>query len=224
MVRDRGVAILDTKGAARTVGDGDRDRWGVGSIAGAIARPRGQRVRSVGGRRRVPGDRVRRAVALGAERPAVDEEFEPCDRQIVRPVRRDGDGSNTVAPPLGEVTVTAGGVVSVLETVTVTPAEVVVFPAASRACAVTVCDPLAAVEVFQAISYGAVVSSAPTCAPSTKSFTPITPMLSDALAVTVIVAETVAPPAGDVTLTVGAVVSAGGPPPCDVTSSASTIT
>jgi len=43
------------------------------------------------------------------------------------------------------------------------------------------------------------------------NWTPATPTLSEALALTVTVAETVAPEAGEVMLTVGGVVSAGGP-------------
>ena len=46
------------------------------------------------------------------------------------------------------VTVTVGAVVS-LKTVTVTDEAVVVLPAASRATATSVCDPLLAVFVFQ---------------------------------------------------------------------------
>src|SRR5207249_8268278 len=51
----------------------------------------------------------------------------------------------TVAPETGEVMLTVGGVVS-LNTVTVTAAEVVRLPAASRATAVSVCEPLLAVR------------------------------------------------------------------------------
>jgi len=56
----------------------------------------------------------------------------------------------TVEPLAGLVTETVGGVVSgvVLLTVTVTAAEVFWFPAASRATAVSVCDPFEAVVVF----------------------------------------------------------------------------
>src|SRR2546426_2492693 len=92
-------------------------------------------------------------------------------------------------------------------TVTVTAAAVVVLPAASRATAVSVCDALLAVVVSHAIAYGAVVSSTPTLAPSRRNWTPTTPTLSDALALIVVVPETVAPPAGAVRLTVGGVVS-----------------
>src|SRR5882762_1180694 len=112
----------------------------------------------------------------------------------------------TVAPFAGAVMLTVGGVVS-LNTVTVTAAAVAVLPAASRATAVSVCEPLFAVVVFQETAYGAVVSSTPRLAPSSRNWTPATPTLSDALAVTVMVPLTVAPVAGAVMLTVGAVVS-----------------
>src|SRR5439155_952675 len=98
-----------------------------------------------------------------------------------------------------------------LETVTVTPAEVVRLPAASRAIAVSVCEPLLAVAVFQETPKGAAVSSAPSAAPSSKNCTPATPTLSEAVAVTVSVPETGAPLAWELVLTVGAVVSGGGP-------------
>jgi hypothetical protein len=55
---------------------------------------------------------------------------------------------DTVDPPLGDVMLTVGGVVSAFDTVTVTPDDVVLFPAASRATAVRVCDPLLVVVVF----------------------------------------------------------------------------
>ena len=95
----------------------------------------------------------------------------------------------------------------VFETVTVTAADVVVLPAASRATAVSVCDALVAGVVSQPNSYGAVVCSAPTFAPSTWNCTPTTPTSSDAVAVIVVVPETVAPSAGALIFTVGAVVS-----------------
>src|SRR5205814_7210722 len=75
------------------------------------------------------------------------------------------------------------------------------------ATAVSVCDALLAVVVSHAIEYGAVVSSMPRFAPSSLNWTPTTPTLSDAPAVTVVVPETVDPPAGAVMLTVGGVVS-----------------
>ena len=55
--------------------------------------------------------------------------------------------------------------------------------------------------------YGALVSAAPRAAPSRVNCTLATPTLSDAFACTVTVPETVVPPAGAVTETVGAVVS-----------------
>jgi hypothetical protein len=121
--------------------------------------------------------------------------------------------ADTVWPLLGEVMLTVGGVVSgggALDTVTVTGAEVLELPAASRAIAVMVCEPLAAPVVFQETEYGALVSSAPKLMPSILNCTPTTPTLSEALAVKLVVPETVAPAAGDVTLTVGGVVSGGG--------------
>ena len=54
------------------------------------------------------------------------------------------------------------------------------------------------------------MSSLLTAEPSTKNWTPATPTLSEAEALTVVVPETVAPEAGDVMLTVGGVVSGGG--------------
>src|SRR5207245_593662 len=86
-------------------------------------------------------------------------------------------------------------------------AAVVVLPAASRAIAVSVCDALLAVVVSHEIEYGAVVSSAPTFAPSSRNWTPTTPAWSVGVALSAVVPLTVAPPAGAVTLTVGAVVS-----------------
>ena len=54
------------------------------------------------------------------------------------------------------------------------------------------------------------MSSLPTAEPSTKNWTPETPTLSEAEALTVVVPETVAPEAGEVMLTDGGVVSGGG--------------
>ena len=51
------------------------------------------------------------------------------------------------------------------------------------------------------------MSSAPTAAPSTRNCTPTTPMSSAAVALRVTDPDTVAPPAGAVTETVGASVS-----------------
>jgi hypothetical protein len=63
--------------------------------------------------------------------------------------------------------------------------------------------------VFQTIEYGALVSSAPSAAPSSRSWTPATPTLSDAVADTVtLLPDTVAPLAGAVIDAVGGVVSA----------------
>src|SRR5437867_2500974 len=118
--------------------------------------------------------------------------------------------ADTVEPPAGPVIETAGAVVSstTLLTVTETGADVVWLPAASRATAVRLCTPLLAVAVFQDTVYGDDASSLPRLAPSSLNCTPTTPTLSEAVAVTLKVANIVAPPAGEVIDTVGAVVSA----------------
>lgn len=105
---------------------------------------------------------------------------------------------------------TVGAVVSALSlrTVTVRAVDVRVLPAASRATARSTCVPLAAVRVFQLIAYGGDVSGAPRFTPLSVNWTDVTPTLSEALADTVTVPLTVAPLAGAVRLTVGAVVSA----------------
>ena len=102
----------------------------------------------------------------------------------------------TVLPAAGAVTDTVGAVVSPFCTVTDTAADVVWLPAASRARAVSVCEPLAVAVVFQLTEYGAVASSAPSATPSSRNCTPATPTLSDAVAETVTVPETVLPAAG----------------------------
>src|SRR5437867_80176 len=101
---------------------------------------------------------------------------------------------------------TVGGVVS-WTAVRGAGSDVVVLPAPSRATAVSVCDALLAAAVFHETAYGAVVASTPRLAPSSLNWTPPTPTLSEALAVTVTVLLTVAPVNGAVRLTVGGVVS-----------------
>src|SRR6185295_682561 len=90
----------------------------------------------------------------------------------------------TTAPAAGEVIVAAG---AVLSTVTLTAADVVVLPAASRETAVKVCGPSATAAVSHEIEYGAALASAPIWTPSTRKRTPTTPTLSEALALTVTV-------------------------------------
>ncbi len=111
----------------------------------------------------------------------------------------------TVAPLAGEVTDTVGCVVS--GTVTVTVADVVLLPVASRAIALRVCVPAATAPAFQLAEYGDVVSSAPRAAPSTWNWTPATPTLSEAFAVTEMVPVTVEPEVGKVIATAGGVMS-----------------
>ena len=92
-------------------------------------------------------------------------------------------------------------------TVTLTGAAVLVLPAASRAIAVSVWPPFATVVVVQLTEYGGVVSSWPRLEPFNLNCTPATPALSDALAETATVPETVAPAPGAVSATAGALVS-----------------
>src|SRR5262249_57145350 len=106
--------------------------------------------------------------------------------------------------------VDGGGGGVLFDPVTVT-AEVLRLPATSRATAVKVCAPLLAAAVFHETEYGALASSAPRAAPSSRNCTPVTPTLSEALAATVTVPDTVAPFDGAVRLTAGGVVSRRGP-------------
>ena len=55
---------------------------------------------------------------------------------------------------------------TVLATVTVTPADVVLLPAASRAFAVSVCAPFEVADEFQETANGEAVTSAPSGEPS----------------------------------------------------------
>jgi hypothetical protein len=117
----------------------------------------------------------------------------------------------TLAPVTGELIETVGGVVSdVLLTVMDTAALVALFPEVSVATAVRLCLPLAKVFVFKDCEYGATVLAAPTLAPSTWNCTLATATLSDAVAVTVMVPETLAPATGELIETVGGVVSDAG--------------
>lgn len=96
-----------------------------------------------------------------------------------------------------------------LFTVTVTVVDVVWLPAASRATAVRVCVLFATPVVFHDTEYGTDVSSLPMLVPSTLNCTPATPTLSDAVAATLTVPDTVELFAGEVIETVGPEVSAG---------------
>src|SRR5438128_8342752 len=96
---------------------------------------------------------------------------------------------------------------AVLLTVTETVALVVLLPAASRARADRAWAPLEALAVFHDTEKVGPDCSAPNAAPSSRNCTPATPTLSEAVAVTVTTPDTVAPALGDVTLTVGGVVS-----------------
>ncbi len=100
------------------------------------------------------------------------------------------------------------GVVGVvLETITVTADEMVVFPAASLAVAVRVWEPLGTETVYQVPEYGGMISSELRLEPSSLNWTPATPTLSEAVAETVTLPETVVLVVGRVIATVGEVMS-----------------
>jgi len=105
---------------------------------------------------------------------------------------------------LPTLTVLITGRVSPPEFDTVTPTEelAVRFPSKSRATATIECVPLLDVVVSHDIEYGEVVTSAARFAPSNWNCTPAMPALLDAVAVTLTLAETVAPDVGAVTKTV----------------------
>src|SRR4029079_15672929 len=99
-----------------------------------------------------------------------------------------------------------GSVISVeapFRTVTLTPADVPVAPDASRATAVRVWMPFAAVVVSQHIAPGEAVSSAPRFDPSSLNWTPAAPPSSDAEAVTANAVCSVSRGPGDVISTEG---------------------
>src|SRR3989344_3073981 len=116
----------------------------------------------------------------------------------------------TVALLDGVETEMLGNMVSrkALKTTTATGKEVAVFPAASRATAVTVWAPFDTGAVSQDIEYGLAVSSLPILAPSILNWTPVTPVASEAVAEMVILPDAVVLAAGEAIETAGAVVSA----------------
>src|SRR5256885_1446843 len=124
--------------------------------------------------------------------------------------------ADTVAPFKGAVMFPAGGVVSggggggAFATITVTGAEVVRLPAASRATALIVCEPLLAAAVFQVTEYGAGVSSAPKLTPPVLNCTRATPTLSEAVAFSVTVSDYGSAFHGDLLSSPGRLSSGGG--------------
>src|SRR3954447_15827443 len=99
------------------------------------------------------------------------------------------------------------GVSLLPDVVTVMPDDMVWRPAASRARAVSTCEPLVAVDVSQLIAYGCAVTSGPNSAPSSRNCTPTTAISSDASAAATTIPLTVCPFAGAVIDTAGAVAS-----------------
>src|SRR5215217_8534765 len=114
----------------------------------------------------------------------------------------------TGSPGLGAGVGVGVGVGVTVATVTLIVGDVPHLPAASAALAKIVCRPLATVVELQLACHGAAPSHA-TSTPSTYHFACVTPTASEASAASVTVPETVAPAAGDVTQTVGGVVSLG---------------
>jgi len=116
-----------------------------------------------------------------------------------------------LVPELGQAPLpTSAGITEPVEfeTVIVTAALVPWFPDGSCPTAVKVWLPFATVVVSKESEYGALVSCGPAFAPSTRNCTKETGLSgSVAVAVSVIVPETVAPFAGAVTVTTGGVVS-----------------
>src|SRR5262245_27156144 len=113
----------------------------------------------------------------------------------------------TVVPPVGAVSEIDGAVVSGTVFDVVTPmVATVALPAASRARADRLCDPLDTLAEFHENWNGLAVSSTPTAVPSTSSWTPATPTLSVAVTETVIVPDTAEPLTGLVIVTAGGVV------------------
>src|SRR2546423_2118840 len=106
------------------------------------------------------------------------------------------------------VTSDAGG--AEFRTDTVTAAEIVSWPAASRAIAVSTCRLFVAAAVSQLTEYGAVESARPRSAPSSWNWTLVTPTSSLARADTLTAPVTVASAAGASIDTDGAVVSGAG--------------
>src|SRR5262245_11160741 len=99
-----------------------------------------------------------------------------------------------VAPFAGAVTLTVGGVKSLLA-VMVLPGEIPMFPARSYARAVSVWLPLGTVAESQEMLHGE-ARSEPASTPSTYSSTRVTPNASEAEIKTSITPVTTAPEAG----------------------------
>src|SRR6185437_16017836 len=102
-------------------------------------------------------------------------------------------------------------------TVTVTCWQDLTLPLVSVACADTTCVPELTAVVSQLMAYGDEVTGLPTFWPSTRNCTEATATLSEALAASGVVAETVSFWVGLVMLTVGGVVSLPPPPPPETT-------
>src|SRR6476620_9750906 len=85
------------------------------------------------------------------------------------------DDSNAV-PGFGVVITSFGGFITVTDTV-----DVAMLPVASRATALSVCDPFDVVLLSQGSVYGSTVSSGASAVPSSLNVTPATTRSSDAV-------------------------------------------
>src|SRR5512142_1715186 len=146
------------------------------------------------------------------------------------PVADSATGTPLIGAPLASSTVTvivetlspagsvSGDAVTVerdaapLAIVTVIPAEVVEFPAASRATAVRTCVPFAAAlesqDMVNLVRGDSAVTSDPMSPPSSRNWTPATSRSSTAVAVRVTIASSDAPSSGATMDTIGGPTSA----------------
>ena len=133
------------------VGNRDRERGRIGDVAGRIAGTSQQRVAGVRRRGRVPAHAVGSGGVLGAEQAPSSRNCTPATPTLSDAL------AETVTVPVtacgGRSRQRDGGRCGVrrrlLETVTVSGAELVMLPAASRARASSVWLPFVAVVVFQ---------------------------------------------------------------------------
>src|SRR3979411_1537221 len=115
-------------------------------------------------------------------------------------VATSGSLAETVTPDSGSATWTIGGIQALLETATVTTADVPVRPLELVVWTASQCVPFGTSVVFQAKVYGIAVTGAPMGRPSTRNWTPV---VSAVVAVKVTVPARVLPPAGDIRVMAG---------------------
>ena len=183
---DQAAAGRDARGKG-VVGRG-------GQVAGRVAALDAEVVKGAGGQAaqrlgvaRDHGGRQRRGAAIG-RRGAV------LDLRVGVLVRRPCDRDAALVMLVACTALMVGGVMSgpPFETVTLTGRRRRLVAGGIAGDGREVCAPLVAPFVAQATLYGELVSSAPRLLPSSLNWTPVTPMLSVALAVTLMPPDTVA--------------------------------